>query len=231
MWRDRRAVRKQESAYRRIWQTFRTFKTIEDGRHDTEDWRIRKGVFAVVVIRVPPDALQPALTEIRGALGEYPNVRVHPDHFLHVMLQELGFVCDKPTRRDELSPARLEEFVASLTPALMGAIAFDIQAGGANAFQDAVFLDIHDRGHCARLHMRIREIAAVPSVPRFAFLPHATIAHFTESAPIGDLPATIAQWRDRDFGTFRVEQIEIVTLRVDEPYPPLETYAVLPLTT
>jgi 2'-5' RNA ligase len=145
------------------------------------------------------------------------------------MLQELGFVCDKPTRRDELSPARLEEFVASVTPALIGATAFDIQAGGANAFQDAVFLDIHDRGYCARLHSRIREIAAVPSVPRFAYLPHVTIAHFTESSPIGDLPATIAQWRDREFGTFRVEQIEIVTLRVDEPYPPLETYAVLPL--
>jgi RNA 2',3'-cyclic 3'-phosphodiesterase len=224
-------VRKQESAYRRIWSAFRTFKTVEDGRHDNADWRGHEGVFAVVVIRVPAETLQPALTEIRDGLEEYPNVRVHPDHFLHIMLQELGFVCDKPTRRDELTPARLEEFVASVTPALMGATAFDIQAGGANSFQDAVFLDIHDRGHCARLHTRIREIAAVPTVPRFAYLPHVTIAHFTASAPIDDLPATIARWRDHDFGTFRVDQIEIVTLQVDEPYPPLETYAVLPLST
>src|SRR5262245_18035846 len=115
MWRDRRAVRKQESAYRRIWQSFRTFKTIEDGRHDTSDWRGHDGMFAVVVIRVPADVLQPALSEIRTALDEYANVRVHPDPFLHVMLQELGFVCKKPTRRDELSPGRLEEFVASVT--------------------------------------------------------------------------------------------------------------------
>jgi 2'-5' RNA ligase len=183
----------------------------------------------VVVVRVPADALQPALDEIRDALGGFSNVRIHPDPFLHVMLQELGFVCDKPKRRDELSPARLEEFVASVTPALADATAFEIRAGGANAFQDAVFLDIHDRGYCARLHSRIREIAAVPTIPRFAYLPHVTIAHFTESAPIGNLPATIARWRDREFGAFNVEQLEVVTLRVDKPYPPLETYAALPL--
>ncbi len=186
-------------------------------------------MFAVCAIRVPAAALQPALEELRTAIAAYPFVRIHPDGFLHIMLQELGFVCNKPERRDEMSPARLEEFITSVTPALADATAFDIRAGGANAFQDAVFLDIHDRGYCARLHARLREIAAVPSVPRFAYLPHTTIAHFTERAPIGNVPATLAKWRDREFGAFRVEEIEVVTLKLDEPYPPLETYAVLPL--
>jgi 2'-5' RNA ligase len=169
------------------------------------------------------------LDEIRSALSTLPFVRIHPDGFLHIMLQELGFVCAKPERRDEMSPARVEEFIASVTPALADATAFDVRAGGANAFQDAVFLDIHDRGCCARLHARLREIAAVPSVPRFAYLPHTTITHFTKSAPIENVPAIIAPWRDREFGSFRVEQIEVVTMRLDEPYPPLETYAVFPL--
>ncbi|MFL5760348.1 MAG: 2'-5' RNA ligase family protein [Thermomicrobiales bacterium] len=228
-WRDRRAARRQEAAYRQIWQSFRAFKTVEDGRHDTAEWREHNGVFAVCAIRVPAPALQPSLDELRDALASYPFTRIHPDGFLHVMLQELGFVCDKPERRDEMSPARLEEFVISATPALVDATAFEIRAGGANAFQDAVFLDINDRGHCARLHARLREIAAVPSIPRFAFLPHTTVAHFTQQAPINNLPATIARWRDREFGSFTVEQIEVVALRLDEPYPPLETYAVLPL--
>jgi 2'-5' RNA ligase len=229
LWRDRRAARKQETAFRHIWQSFRTFKTVEDGRHDTEEWRAHEGVFAVCVVRVPASALQPALDELREALGGYPFIRTHPDGFLHVMLQELGFVCANPERRDEMSLARLEEFVVSVTPELSSATAFEIRTGGANAFQDAVFLDIRDRGYCARLHARLREIAAVPSVPRFAYLPHTTIAHFTESAPIGNVPAALARWRDREFGTFRVDQIEIVTLRLDEPYPELKSYAVLPL--
>jgi 2'-5' RNA ligase len=186
-------------------------------------------VFAVCAIRVPADMLQPALDELRAALAQYPFVRIHPDGFLHIMLQELGFVCNKPERRDEMSPGRLDEFVASVTPALADATSFDVHIGGANAFQDAVFLDVHDRGYCARLHARLREIAAVPSVPRLAYLPHTTIAHFTEQAPIGNVPATLARWRDREFGAFHVDKIEVLTLKLDEPYPPLEAFAVLPL--
>jgi len=186
-------------------------------------------VFAVCAIRVPADQLQPALNELREALSQYPFVRTHPDGFLHIMLQELGFVCNKPERRDEMSPGRLDEFVAGVTPALMDARSFDVRVGGANAFQDAVFLDIHDRGYCARLHARLREIAAVTTVPRFAYVPHTTIAHFIEQAPIGNIPATLAKWRDREFGSFHVNKIEVLTLRLDEPYPPLETFATISL--
>ncbi len=193
------------------------------------DWRSHAGVYAGCVVRVPASALQPALDELRLALGEYQFARIHPDHFLHVMLQELGFVRERPSRRDEIQPERLDEFVAAAMPAFEDAPAFDLRLGGANAFQDAVFLDVHDRGHCAQLHQRLRELAAVPTVPRFAYLPHSTLAHFTAESPIDRLPATIARWRDRRFGTFDVTEIELVTLRLDVPYPELETYAVFPL--
>ncbi|MEA2515066.1 MAG: hypothetical protein QOJ59_4555 [Thermomicrobiales bacterium] len=200
-----------------------------DGRHDTEAWRKHEGVFAGCAIRVPADALQPALDELRDALRPYPFVRLHPDHFLHVMLQEIGFVSERPQRRDEWSRERLEEYVTAASGAVSEATSFDLRLGGANSFQDAVFLDVHDRGACARLHVRLHELAAVPTVPRFAYLPHCTVAHFTEEAPIGNLPATIARFRDRRFGTFQVDHIEVVTLRLDEPYPEMETYAVMPL--
>jgi hypothetical protein len=76
----------------------------------------------------------------------------------------------------------------------------------------------------------LNEVAALPRASRFAFLPRATIAHYTDDCAIADLPATLAQWRDLRFGAYAVAQIEIVTLRLDEPYPPLEPYAVIPLT-
>lgn len=228
-WRDSRAARQQEAAYRRVWQAFRQHSQVEDGRHDTTEWRSREGVFAGCAIRVPIGVLQPALDELRGSLAPFPFVRQHPDPFLHLMLQEFGFVSQKPKRKDEWSVDRLDEYVTAAAGAVSEAAPFEISVGGANAFQDAVFLDVHDRGAASRLHLRLHDLAAVPMVPRFAYLPHVTVAHFTETAPIGNLPAVIAPFRDRTFGTWLVSEIEIVTLRVDEPYPDLERHTVLPL--
>lgn len=219
----------QDEAYRRVWQAFRTLERLADGRHDTEDWRSHEGVYAVCAVRVPAVALRPALDECRTALAAYPFVRAHPDHFLHITLQELGFVCNAPGRPDEITPARLEEFATAAAAPVAEHRAFDVCLGGVNSFQDAAFLDVHDGGHCARLHGRLFELAAVPRAPRYAYLPHSTIAHYTADAPVAGLAATLARWRDVRFGTVRVTEVEIVTLRLDQPYPPLESYAVIPL--
>src|SRR5512134_688744 len=93
-------------AYRRVWEAFRRTERVADGRHDTPDWRSRGGPFAVCCVRVPATALQPALDGLRVELGAFPFVRLHPDGFLHVMLQELGFVVEEPRRRDELDSTR-----------------------------------------------------------------------------------------------------------------------------
>lgn len=220
----------QGEAYRRVWQTFRTFARVADGRHDDAAWRGHAGVFAVCVARVPAPALEPALADCRAALGRFPFVRLHPDHFLHISLQELGFVGDNPRQPDVIAPSRLEEFATAAAGAVGGYPPFRVALGGVNSFQDALFLDVHDGGACARLHRRLNEVAALPRASRFAFLPHTTIAHYTDDRPIADLPATLAHWRDLRFGAFPVRQVEIVTLRLDDPYPPLEPYAVIPLT-
>lgn len=219
----------QDEAYRRVWQAFRAFRTLADGRHDTVDWRSHEGVYGVCVVRVPPAAVEAELGPFRRALAVHPFVRIHPDHFLHITLQELGFVCERPGRPDEITPARFEEFATAAAGAIAETRPFDLSLGGANSFQDAVFLDVHDRGRCARLHTRLFELAAIPRAPRYPYLPHSTVAHYTAEVPVDGLPALIARWRDHRFGTFRVDEVEIVTLRLDEPYPPLEPYAVFPL--
>jgi len=219
----------QDEAFRRIWQTFRTFDRLEDGRHDTAVWRSHEGLYALCLIRVPAATLQPELDECRGALNDHPFIRVHPDGFLHVTLQELGFVCDEPRLPDEITPERLEEFTAATVAAIADRPAFNLALGGLNSFQDAVFLDVHDDGQCARLHGRIFDLAAIARAPRFSYLPHTTIAHYTRRVPVPGLAAALAPWRDITFGSFRVTEVEVATLRVDEPYPPLETFAVIPL--
>lgn len=219
----------QDEAFRRVWQTFRTFGNLADGRHDGPAWRSHEGVYAVCVVRVPPPTLTAPLAECRAALAAYPFVRLHPDRFLHVSLQELGFVCERPERPDEITPERLEEFAGAAAGALADRAPFTVSLGGINSFQDAAFLDVHDDGVCGRLHARLFELAAVARSPRYAFLPHVTIAHYTAEAPIDGLAAELAQWRDVRFAAFPVHAVEIVTLRLDEPYPELEPYALIPL--
>ena len=218
-------------ANRRVWEAFRRTDRVADGRHDTADWRSRAGPFAVCCVRVPAAALQPALTGLRDSLRPFPFVRLHPDGFLHVMLQELGFVVAEPRRRDELDHDRLLELAEVAVGVGRDKKPFDIALGWANAFQDAVFLELRKGGgSCTRLHQRLRESAGALSAPRYSYLPHMTVAHFTADAPADGLVAALTPHREREFGHFTVRQVELVTLRVDEPYPPLETYLTIPLT-
>jgi 2'-5' RNA ligase len=116
-----------------------------------------------------------------------------------------------------------------LSPALSDMEAFDTNIASANSFEDAAFLEVHDGGGCEAIHRRLREVAAVPMIPRYAYLPHLTVAHY-----LGDYDAyptikVLQQFRDVVFGSFRVTEVEIATLRVDIDYPPIYTSRTLVL--
>jgi RNA 2',3'-cyclic 3'-phosphodiesterase len=180
------------------------------------------------MVRVPAEALQPNLTALRGKLGALGGVRLHPDHFLHIMLQELGFVVESPRRPDEISAARLEEFAQTVVEPISSTRAFSVKLGGANSFQDAVFLDVRGGGRLARLHERLFDLAAMPTVPSYSYLPHCTIAHYDGSTPPDAAYSALAPWRNEVFGEFAITEAEIVTLDPQDAYPELATYAAIP---
>ncbi|HEU0114640.1 MAG TPA: 2'-5' RNA ligase family protein, partial [Thermomicrobiales bacterium] len=206
------ADRDQQEAYERIWDAFRQMPCLADGRHDTAAWRAHTGPFAMCIIRLPAAARRARLAACQAALARCPHVRVHPHDFLHITLQELGFVCDKPNALDEISPARLDEFAQSAVGSIAEREPFRIALGGVNSFQDAAFLEVRDGGACAALHARLFDLAAIPRQPRFSFLPHATIAHYTADASAALVQAALTPFHDAAFGAFEVNQIEIVTL-------------------
>ncbi len=214
--------------YERVWDSFQQSGSIEDGRHDTARWRAQSGPYAACVIRVPAEAVHPKLTVLRERLTELPGVRLHPDHFLHIMLQELGFLVDAPRHPDELSPGRLEEFAQAATTPVSSMTAFSMRLGGANSFQDAVFLDAGGSLRLLGLHERLFDLAAIPNAPDYAYLPHCTIAHYDGTTPHNEARAVIGPWRNEVFGEFLVTEVEIVTLDTREPYPELSTFAVIP---
>lgn len=219
----------QEEAFPKVWESFRELDTLTDGRHDTPAWRSHVGVFAVCLIRVPSVALEPELDELRGAMAALPAVRLHPDHFLHISLQELGFVSDRPQQADEISPAELEEFVSLAAAPIGERPPFTVTLGGANSFHDAPFLEVHDEEHSSRIHQRLFEIAAGRRSTRYPYLPHVTVGHYTASTPAAPMIDALAPWRTARFGRFDVTQVEIATIATDEPYPELQPYAVFPL--
>jgi 2'-5' RNA ligase len=100
--------------------------------------------------------------------------------------------------------------------------------GGANSFQDAVFLDVRGGGRLARLHERLFDLAAMSTVPSYSYLPHCTIAHYDGSTPHEDAKSVLASWRNEVFGEFAITEAEIVTLDPHEAYPELATYAAIP---
>lgn len=228
-WRLRRQARQQDSAYKRQWHAFSRYPTLADGRHDDDAWRAHSGRFACCLIRVPAVAMQPRLGELRADLACEGKVRLHPDHFLHIMIQEIGFTSTRPSRPDELSFDRFDELTTAFASALTDIQAFEITVPAANSFEDAAFLEVQDGARCAALHGRLREVAAVPMIPRYAYLPHITIAHYLGSYESMATLKTLQGHRGEGFGSFPVLEVEIATLRVDIDYPPIHSVRRIPL--
>ncbi len=217
--------------YERVWEAFQRSQSTADGRHDTPYWRAHSDPYAACVVRVPAEALQPSLTVLRRHLAGLPGIRLHPDHFLHIMLQELGFVVEFPRQPDEISATRLEEFAQSIVETISGTRPWPVSLGGVNSFNDAVFLDVRGGGPLSRLHERLFDLAALPTLPSYSYLPHCTIAHYDGTTPHQEAVALLAPWRNKLIGTLNIAEVEIVTLDPREPYPELTTYAVIPFGT
>jgi 2'-5' RNA ligase len=228
-WRDQQAARRQEAILRQIWENFQRYPTVIDGRHDTEAWRSRGGDFVGCVIRIPAATIEPQLSDLREALSPLPHVREHPDHFLHLMLQELGFLTDAVPGRDEVTVSRIEEFVNAASAALSTASPYELRLGGTNAFRDSIFLDVHDRGETSKIHSRVHELAGIPTLSPYAYLPQVTVAHFEQDMPMGEIAKTLSEFRNLHFGSLRVSEIEVVKMRVDEAYPIMEAVATIDL--
>ncbi|MEJ7837918.1 MAG: 2'-5' RNA ligase family protein [Thermomicrobiales bacterium] len=211
----------QQRSFDRIWNRFETIAMIEDGRHDTDAWTSRAGDFILCCVKIPREALGPEYEDLRETLGAATPVRLHPPEFLHITVQEIGFVVDKPSSRDEFTAARLDEFLGYIDGPIGDFNPFTIELAGINSFSDAAFFNIRDNGWLSRIHFRMRDFVIIPPNKHFPYLPITTIANYTESAPAADLRELLIPFRDTSFGTFQVEEIDILRLNVREPYPEL----------
>jgi 2'-5' RNA ligase len=227
-WRDSNTARRQAVTFAQLWRNFESAGTVLDGRHEGM-WRDQSGMFAACLVRISSESFNEEYIEFETEMAKIGLARLHPRSFLHITLQELGLVIDEPTARHHISRDRLDEFAGSAEAAIASATPFEIYVGGPNAFRDSIILEVHDGGVLSRLHKRLHELAAVPTVSPYAFLPHVTVAHFVCDAPAFGIVEAIRPWRDRLFGHMTVEVVEIVLIDVAEIYPEFEVYRALPL--
>lgn len=228
-WRDGNTAKLQAATFAQLWRNFESAGSVLDGRHEMGRWREQAGMFAACIVAISAESLTGEFSEFATELTKLDLVRIHPLPFLHIMLQELGVVVDEPSGRHQITGDRLAEFADSAAAAVASATPFEIYAGGPNAFRDAVILEVQDGGVLSRLHKRLHELAAVPTVSPYAFLPHVTVGHFIRDAPSFEVVETIRPWRDQLFGHMTVEAVDIVLIDVADVYPEFEVYRSMPL--
>lgn len=224
-WTNPKAAQRQSEIYQRLWRNFKTYSKAEDGRFDDPEWSETPGQFCACIISVPADAIYPEFQPIRDALEASEGVRCQPDGFHHVMLQELGLLVEGSESRYQVTPERLEEFIAAAESQLSNAPAFWLHLGGINAFRDSVVLEARDEGQTERIHRRLNELAALPVRSAYAYLPHVTVAHLLGGTSTRELVPLLEPWRTTHFGTHFVDHVEIATIEVQGKYPEFNTRA------
>lgn len=212
---------RQDEAFRRVWQALRQHDQFVPGTPASADWQDRASTYALCAIPLATSSsLHESIEPLRATLRELPFVQVYPDQRLVIPIQELGFIVDSPSRPDEISSELVQEFVHQAEIPVTDFPAFRVYLGGFNSFLDVPFLDIHDDGWCNRMHQRLRDFVSMQPDDSFAYLPHLVLGEYTAFEDIGSFPAHMAPWRDRHFGEFTADRLDIIgisTSDIDAP--------------
>lgn len=208
----------QDESFRRIWAQLRQIDHVSDGRHDTQDYLNRGGDFVYACVRVEPDLIDPAINDLMDTLESFDFVRPVPEQIRHITVQELGYLTENPIGRDEITQTWLDEFLEQCELSLKDFRPFNITLGGANSYADAAFLDVHDGGWLSRIHDGLVDFVSQPPRTRYPYLPELIIAEYTKNTEVGTLVHDLTPFRDRTFGTFRVEAIDVLRMPTDEAW-------------
>ncbi|CAN5795104.1 hypothetical protein BH20CHL2_BH20CHL2_06890 [soil metagenome] len=208
---------RQDEAFHRIWQALRLHEQFVPGEPAPSDWQERGSLYALCAIPLTESSgLHESLEPLRATLDELSFVHLYPGQRLVIPIQELGFIVDSPSRPDEISLDLIQEFLHQAEIPVTDFPAFRVKVGGFNSFLDVPFLDIHDDGWCNRMHQRLRDFVSMQPDDSFAYLPHLVLGEYTAFEDIGSFPAQMAPWRDRQFGEFVADRLDIIGISTSD---------------
>lgn len=172
----------------------------------------------ILCARIQAEPTLQALDPVRRVLANHDYVRLVPEATYNITVQELGYLSKRPNGRDEITESWLEEYLEQCHISLKDFRPFDVRLGGVNSYSDAAFLDVHDNGWFSRIHEVLVDFVSQPPRTRYPYLPELIIAQYTRESPIGTLVHDLTPFRDVEFGTVRVEQIDVLRIPTTGPF-------------
>jgi 2'-5' RNA ligase len=216
-----------EAEFERAWQRFQEAQTLRL-LQETQEWEWTRGRrdYAAFLFPVPEGEVRQHIAAQIERLAGIPGIDPYPESYWHVTIKGVGFVCDEPSRADEISGDDLSRLASGARGILESISPFEVVLGPVNAFEEVVFLEVHDRGVVRDLNRRL--IEALPGLPMYpvdgeAFLPHISIARFSSGEGLGQLKQALGEMRaEAGRSSFGVEDVMLVQAHLSAEAPTLD---------
>jgi 2'-5' RNA ligase len=224
------ADRETASRHEAIWQRFRREPRVNAW---TGRLPFPPEVAATLGFVLPVDdpAVCDRLEESVKALQPTGCVIPFPRDYWHITIVPPVFLTDGEPEPPRLLPRSFaDEALAVARATVADERPFPVSVRGLNAFREVVVAVPYDGGRGLALGDRLRK--SVPNLPeRYPDghdpLPHVSLAQYGREDGLGELSSLVEAARDRDFGGFTVDRVEMYVLPWREGVPgPVQKHAV-----
>lgn len=180
---------------------------------DAQAWTRGRAQLIGFSVPVGERAARAHLARVAERIAGIPGVALLPEEHWHVTVKFAGFQVIRRVHEDDILRQDVPRLAEEARAALAAEPAFEAQLGLANAFADAVFVEVWDNGRLRALNERL---GALPFVARQAFdgaayLPHVSLASFRSNEGLDALKEALAALRREPAGpALSVARVELV---------------------
>jgi 2'-5' RNA ligase len=196
------------AAFDALWNKFAPEVKRTGGQRDIDFPPGRPGFTVTLVARVSLDLARRVTERMASFKADFPVHYHYPATDLHLTI----FNCDDVLQLDRGGPLN-DESIARLADLIRGQLMasppFPVQLVGLGVFPTTVFVQAHDPEHGVNaLRDRMRSIG-FPTTDISCLPPFVNVIRFLEpaSAALVDL---VGSYRNTDFGSFVLEEVELV---------------------
>ena len=223
------------SSFESAWSSFQARDALRLAA-DSWEWSHGRAQYLTFLVRVEQPAAREHLAGVVDRLAGIPGIEPYPDWYWHVTVKGIGFQVVKRVHPDDVLRQDARRTAEQAQAVFSREEAFEAHLGPANAFADAVFVEVWDGGRLRRLNARLVE--ALPELHRYpsdggVYLPHVSVGYFTSNEGLVELKAALAALRSEGPGPMlpvrRIELVRAWLLSEDVPeLDVLATYALRP---